>query len=227
MRLLRAFLDTALKDHAPASFTKITTDVTIQAVAQSTPAAVNTTQVAKPAADSFFNVAAIKEDRRAALGELREAAERVRGLEAQAASPLFGDWQPPEGAREAGEALIDKVVSFARLKGLGEGAEGEFVKLSAAVGGGASAFNALGDEKVSRAAGEAASAIRCVVEKAWATVRPVVAIASRALAKAKPAPELVGLGDEDFRRASTSLGGRFTSSTLWGTWSTARLGRGA
>jgi len=150
----------------------------------------------------------VRKDRRAALGELREAVERVRGLEKQAArhSPPFGVWQLPEDAREVGETLLKATLSLARLKGLGEGAEGEFVKLSAAARDDAPAFNALGDEKIAKAAREAASAIRCVVEKAWATVRPVVAIASRALAKAKPAPETVGLADEEFRRAFNIAG---------------------
>jgi len=211
VRLSKALLDTAFKDHAPASFTKAATatDVAIRAEAQHAPATADAAQFAKPAADSFYGLpTTAKEGKRTTLEGLREAVERVRELAAQAASPLFGPWEPLEGVKEVGEALIDKVVSFARLKGLGEGAEGKFVKLPAAVGGGASAFNALGDEKVAKAAREAASAIQRVVEKAWATVRPAVAIASRALANAKPAPELVGLGNEDFRRAFNVAGDR-------------------
>jgi len=101
-------------------------------------------------------------------------------------------------------------VSYARLKGLDKGVEGEFVKLTAAfkaqkgrkaAEGRTVTFDALGDEKIARAAGEAASAIQRVVEEAWVAVRPAVAIASRALAKAVLAPEQVGLADEEFKRA--------------------------
>ena len=103
-------------------------------------------------------------------------------------------------------------MSFARLKGLDKGAEGEFVKLSTAVGVGASAFNALNDVKVAKAAGEAASAIRRVVEEAEIAVRPAVAVASRALAEAGKRLaegrliEGVGLADDEFRRAFNIAG---------------------
>ena len=212
MRLPKAPLDAAFEDHAPASNAKAAaaTDVAIRAEAQHAPATTDAAQVAKPAADSFLGFPAARVDKRAALEGLREAVEKVRELAEQASrhSPLFGEWKPQEGAKEVGEALLNKVVSFARLKGLNKGAEGEFVKLSAAVGGDASAFGALGDEKVAKAAVEAASAIQRVVEKAWAAVRPVVAIASRALANATLAPELVGLADEEFRRAFNVAGDR-------------------
>jgi len=166
-------------------------------------AVVDMARFVKLAAGGFFGVAAVKEDKRATIEELRKVVEKVRELEAQAVrhSPLFGPWQLPEGAREVGEALIDKVRAFAKLKGLGKGAEGEFVKLSAATGSGISAFNALGDEKIAKAAEEATSKIQRVVEEAWAAVRPTVAIASKALAKAEPVPEPVGLADEEFKRA--------------------------
>jgi len=215
--LSKALLDTAFEDCALASFTKITTDVAIQVAAQHAPATADASQFAELAAGGFFSLTGVREDRRAALGELRKTAERVRELEVQAArhSPLFGPWQLPEGAREVGKALINKAVSFARLKGLDKGAEGEFVKLPAAVGGGASAFNALGNEKIAKAAAEAASAIRRVVEGAWAAVRPAVAIASRALAKieGRLAEERgwerlidVGLADAEFKVAFNVAG---------------------
>ena len=212
VRLSRSLLDAVSEDHASESFIKatITADMAIRAEAQPTPVTVNASRLAKLASGGLFGLTGVKEDRRAALGELREAVERVRELEGQAArhSPPFGVWQLPEDAREVGETLLKATLSLARLKGLGKGAEGEFVKLSAAAGVGASAFNALGDVKVARAAVEAASAIQRVVEKAWTAVRPVVAIASRALAKAKPAPETVGLADEEFRRAFNVAGNK-------------------
>jgi len=184
--------------------------------AQQVLADVDMAQFAKLAAGGFFGVAAVKEDRRAALEELRRAVEKVRVLEglANRHSPLFGEWRSPEGAREAGKALIDKAVAFARFKGLGRGAEGEFVRLSAfkaprdreAAEGKAVAFDALGDVRVAKAAGEAASAIRRVVEEAWVSVRPVMAIASRALTRAVPTPETVGLADDEFKRAFNVTG---------------------
>jgi len=191
--LPKAPLDTALEDRFPAASVKITT------------------------AGGFLGVAGVREDRRAAREELREAVERVRELEALASrhSPLFGKWKPPEVAREVGKALLDKVVSYARFKGLSKGAEGELVKLSTAAGGGASAFNALNDVEVAKAAGEAASAIWRVVEEAEIAVRPAVAVASRALAEAgKRLAEGrewerlvdVGLADDEFRRAFNIAG---------------------
>jgi len=121
--LSKALLDAAFEDHAPASCAKAATatDVAIRAAAQHAPATADAAQFAKPAADSFFSLTGVREDRRAALEELREAVERVRGLEAQAASPLFGEWKPLEGAKEAGRDMAVKAVSFARLKGLDKG----------------------------------------------------------------------------------------------------------
>jgi len=217
VRLSKALLDTAPEDRVPASFAKAATatGAAIRAEAQHAPATTDAAQAAKPAADSFYGFPAARVDKKAALERLREAVERVRGLEAQAASPLFGDWQPPEDAEKVGRALLKAATSLARLKGLGEGAEGEFVKLSAAPRVGVSAFNALSDEKVAKAAGEAALAIRRVVEEAEIAVRPVVAIASRALAVAgeRLAEERgwerlvdVGLADAEFRRTFNVAG---------------------
>ena len=213
----KALLDTAFEDCALASFTKITTEVAIQVAAQHAPATADASQFAELAPGGLFSLMGVREDRRAALGELREAVERVRGLEAQAArhSPPFGVWQLPEDAREAGKDLAVKAVAFARLKGLDKGAEGKFVKLSATVGGSVSVFRALGDEKIAKAAEEAASAIRRVVEGAWAAVRPAVAIASRALAEVgKRLAEGrewervidVGLADAEFKGAFNAAG---------------------
>jgi len=89
------------------------------------------------------------------------------------------------------------------------------VRLSTAAGVGASAFNALNDVKVAKAAGEAASAIRRVVEEAKAVIRPVMAVVSRALvvagkrlSKEREWERLVdvGLADEEFRRAFNIAG---------------------
>jgi len=192
------------------------------AAAQHVLAAVDTAQFAKLAAGGFFGVAAVREGKRAAREELRRAVERVRELEGQAArhSPLFGEWKPPEGSREAGKALIDKAVSYVRHKDLDKGVEGEVVELSAAQVGGeaaegrAVAFDALGDVRVARAAGDAAPAIRRVVEEAKAVVRPVVAIASRTLKvveKRLKEPEWerlveVGLADDEFKRTFNVAG---------------------
>jgi len=78
-------------------------------------------------------LAAVRVDKRTAREEFRKAVEKVRELAEQAArhSTLFGEWKPPECAREAGRDMAIKAVSYARHKGLGEGAEREFVKLSA------------------------------------------------------------------------------------------------
>jgi len=226
--LLEAPLDAAFEDHAPASNAKAATatDVAIRAAAQHATATADAAQIAKPAAGGFFGLAGVREDRRAALEELREAVERVRGLEAQAArhSPLFGEWKPPEGAREAGRDLAVETLSYVRHKDLDKGVEGEFVEQSSAfkaprgreaAEGKAVAFDALKDVKVARAAGDAASAIQRVVEEAKAVVRPAVAIASRALAKieGRLAEERgwerlvdVGLADAEFRRTFNVAG---------------------
>jgi len=223
--LSKVLLHTALEDHAPTSNTRAatTTVVTIRSVAQSTPVAVNAAQFAKLAAGGFFGVAAVRVNKRTALKELRKAVEKVRELDALAAkhSPLFGEWKPPEGAREAGKALIAKAVAYVRHKGLDKGAEGKFVKVTATPRGDeatesrAVTFDALGDEKVARAAGEAALAIWRVVEEAGIVVRPVVAIASRALVEVEkrlaeePNWERlveVGLADDEFKRAFNVAG---------------------
>jgi len=115
-------------------------------------AVVDMARFVKLAAGGFFGVAAVKEDKRATIEGLRKVVEKARELETQAGehSPLFGEWKPPEGAKETGKALFDKAVSYARLKGLDRGAEGEFMKLTTAARMGVPAFNALNTRKSQR-----------------------------------------------------------------------------
>jgi len=226
--LSKALLDAAFEDRAPASNAKATTatDAAIRAEAQHAPATADAAQIAKLAAGGFFGLAAARVDKRAALERLREAVEKVRELQVQAArhSPLFGEWKPPEGAREAGRDLAVKALYHVGHKGLDKGLEGEFVEQSTAfkaqrdreaAEGKAVTLDTLGNEKVAKAAGEAASAIRRFVEEAKAVVRPVVAIASKALVEAgKRLAEgrewerlvEVGLADADFKMAFNVAG---------------------
>jgi len=194
--------------------------------AQQVLADVDVSQFAKLAAGGFFGLAGVREDKRAAREGLREAVERVRKLQGQAAkhSPLFGEWEPPEGAKEAGRDLAVKVLYHVGHKGLDKGVEGKIVEQSRAFkarrGRVAAedevvAFDALKDVKVAGAAGEAATAIRRVVEEAKAAVRPVVAIASKALVEVgkRLANERewerfvdVGLADAEFKEAFNVAG---------------------